>query len=126
MIYLSVEVVVRLVANTGPSKNKRTQKKTISFNKQDDYRRTICGAVARQKMRNLANLCDGPTPGGENNLKASSRNRAPISCPVWPYNKASLQHRYAIHNIRQHVLDLEPTSIPDPHAGPLRRRTWRG
>ena len=76
-----------------------------------------CGAIAREQIRNLHKPCEGPTPGGENNLKAYSRNRAPTNCPGWPYNKASLQYRHSKHNISRQVQDLEPTSVPDIPAG---------
>jgi len=73
-------------------------------------------AIAREQIRNLHKPGEGPTPGGENNLKAYSRNRAPMICPGWPYNKASLKYRHKKYNISRQVLDIEPTSVPDALA----------
>jgi len=77
---------------------------------------TKCGAIAREQIRNLFKLCEGPTPGGENNLKAYSRNRAPVNCPGWPYNKASFRYRHSRNKIWRQILDLDPASVPDGPA----------
>lgn len=58
-----------------------------------------CGALSRNKIRNLALPCGDPTPGGRNNLKAYSSNRPPVNCPGWPYNRASLQYKCVVHKI---------------------------